>query len=444
LGLPAAAAVGVAVPVLVEDGEPWALALVASTVALRTQERTLVRRMLVGAGLAGALLVALSAYVIRNARRAATMHERLQQADRLAHLTDKAEKILDHIPSGVIALGGDRRVSAVNRWIAERLGRDVLGDDLRGAFPTAPADDVAVLTALLDDALASGEARARGRAELSLFGAPGSYELHAVPLARRVADVHALLVIEDLSDQRRLEDRLLHSEKLATAGQLAAGIAHEIGTPLNVVRGRAELAEARLGPDHPQTPGQRIIIEQIDHVSRMLGQLLDFVRPRPSSMQPVAPGDALAQVVELVSAEADKRKVAVGLDVAADLPSLRADPGHLQQVLVNLTVNALDACDAGGHVTLRARPVDGGAAVVLEVEDDGVGIPAASRAQVFDPFFTTKKRGKGTGLGLWVVAQLVRGHDADIEVRSEAGAGTTFRITWPVAGRAPTSSTGAA
>jgi signal transduction histidine kinase len=100
-------------------------------------------------------------------------------------------------------------------------------------------------------------------------------------------------------------------------------------------------------------------------------------------------------------------------------------------VLVNLAMNSLDACDAGGHVTLRARPAERPSAVVLEVEDDGVGIPPAQHAQVFDPFFTTKKRGQGTGLGLWVVAQLVRSHDADIELSSAPGRGTTVRLVWP-------------
>jgi signal transduction histidine kinase len=315
-GLPEAAAIGIAAPVLVEDGEPWALVLLSSTAALRAQERTLVRRLLVGAGLSAALLVALSAYVLRNAHRAAALQERLRHLDA----------------------------------------------------------------------------------------------------------------------QRRLEDRLLHSEKLATAGQLAAGIAHEIGTPLNIVRGRAELTVARLGDDHPQAPGQRVIIDQIDHVSRLIAQLLDFVRPSATSLQAVAPATALAATAELISTEASKRDVTVEVDASDDVPPVRADPGQLRQVLLNLAVNALDACASGGRVTLRARRSDDGDAALLEVVDDGAGIPAESRAQIFDPFFTTKKRGQGTGLGLWVVAQLVQAHGAEITVDSAPGAGTTFRLRWPAAG----------
>jgi signal transduction histidine kinase len=307
LGLPDAPAVAVTAPVLIEDGEAWSLALVASTAALSGQERTLVRRMLAGGGVTVALIVALSFYIVRNARRAAALNERL-----------------------------------------------------------------------------------------------------------------------------RLDERLLRSEKLVTAGQLAAGIAHEIGTPLNVIRARAELTIDRLG-EHPEARSQKIVLEQVDHVSRLIAQLLDYVRIVPPVTQPVAVGVALDAVAALLHVEADRRGVRVVVEtVADDLPALRADPGQLQQVLVNLAMNALDACERGGCVTLRARRADG-ATLALEVEDDGAGIEADVRAQIFDPFYTTKKRGQGTGLGLWVVAQLVRAHDAHIDLDSKPGVGTLVRITWPVA-----------
>ena len=429
LGLPAASAIAVTTPVRIEDGEPWALALVASTTALRSQERTVVRRLVAGGVLVGLVLVALSFYFVSNARRAVALRERLRHADRLAHLTDKAEKILDHIPTGVLALTEDGRVSDVNRWLSERLGRDVRGAEVEAVFPDLDPARVGELRALIDAARASREVRSLHRVELSLWGTPARVNLHAVPLARRFADVHVLLVVEDLEPLRRIEDRLLHSEKLVTAGQLAAGIAHEIGTPLNVVRGRAELALARLPPGDPQAAGQKVILEQVDHVSRLITQLLDYVRPAPPASHAVEAGDAVRRVTELLAAEAGKRDVRLVVEIAPATPPLRADPDQLRQVLVNLTVNALDACERGGVVTVRARPA--GAAVALEVEDDGAGIDPALHAQVFDPFFTTKKRGRGTGLGLWVVAQLVRAHHGEIELDSTPGAGTLVRILWP-------------
>jgi len=429
IGLPHAVAVAVAVPVVIEDGEPWALALVSSTAVLKSQERRLVRRVLVGGGFGFAVLIALSAYFIRNARRAVVLQERLRHADRLAHLTEKAEKILDHMPSGVIALGADLAVTAHNRWLAARLGRDVTSAHLRDVFAGARATDIEAAERLVGDAIESKAQRSVHCTRSTLLGEESDLTLHAIPLERRIEDAQVLLVIDDDTPLRRLEDRLLHSEKLATAGQLAAGIAHEIGTPLNIARGRAEIAIAKLGTDHAQSNGLRIVIDQIDDVSRLIHQLLDYVRPRTPMVEAVDPMAAVRATAELLAGEASKRRVRVETDVAPATPPLCADPGQLRQVLVNLAMNALDACEVGGRVTIRARSAVG--AVVLEVEDDGVGIATAHRAQVFDPFFTTKKRGQGTGLGLWVVAQLVRSHDAEIELTSEPGVGTTIRITWP-------------
>jgi signal transduction histidine kinase len=115
---------------------------------------------------------------------------------------------------------------------------------------------------------------------------------------------------------------------------------------------------------------------------------------------------------------------------------VRADPDHVQQILVNLVMNALDACARGGRVEVRAR-AGGGGEVILEVADDGPGIPPEARPHVFDPFFTTKKRGQGTGLGLWVVAQLVRSGGGEIDLGDAPGAGTLVRVTWPDPGGSP-------
>jgi len=429
LGLASATAVGVAVPVEIEDGEPWALALVSSTVALRTQERTLVQRLILGGVIAATLVIGLAVYFLLNARRAAVLRERIRHTDRLAHLTEKAEKILDHIPSGVLALGEHGRVTATNRWFDERLGRGCVGEHLPEVFAAAPREEIAELEQLAAAALAGGQPRSLHRVPMTVFGAETYFNVHAVPMQRRLADVHALLVFEDLTPLRRVEERLLHSEKLVTAGQLAAGIAHEIGTPLNIARGRAELALGRVAADPVEAAGQRVIIEQIDLVSEQIHQLLDYVRPGPTRVQLVELEPALKRVIDLLGAQAAKRKAHLELDVAAATPAVRADPAQLQQVIVNLVLNAIDAVGDGGRIVLRAHPAAAGA--VIEVVDDGAGIPADELARVFDPFFTTKKRGQGTGLGLWVVAQLVRAHGGEIHAHSERGAGTTFRLVWP-------------
>jgi signal transduction histidine kinase len=249
-----------------------------------------------------------------------------------------------------------------------------------------------------------------------------------------------LLVIEDVSEVRALTSQLLRAEKLATVGVLAAGIAHEIGTPLGVVRGRAEYLLGKLGEGHAQAPAIRVMVDQIDVVSRTIRQLLDFSRVKPGLVQPVDVAPVARAVAELLRFEAERRKVAVDVDVPEGLPPALADADQLQQVLVNLVMNACDACKPGGRVHLEARRAEQAgpgdlAALRIAITDDGCGIAPEHREQVFDPFFTTKKRGQGTGLGLTIAAQIVRNHGGQIELESEPSRGTRVTLAWPAARR---------
>ncbi|SEU29177.1 sensor histidine kinase [Stigmatella erecta] len=441
LGLGTAEAVAAFTPIPLKGGSHWSAATLVSTAALRSHERGLVLRLSLAALLVALFLVAFGVYVMVAQRRAVALRESRRHADRLAHLHDKTQKILDHIPTGVLALTAEGRVSAVNQPLRARLPPDAIGSPLASTFPQAPEPVVARLTALVE--AAAGESRVRSLLgePLTLFGEEGQYNLHVVPLEARDPEVRTLLVIEDLSNVRALETQLLRAEKLATVGVLAAGIAHEIGTPLGVVRGRAEYVLGKLGAAHPQAAGVGVIVDQIDQVSRTIRQLLDFSRLQPAVARPVALSRLLRDVYELLRLEAERRQVVLELDVPEGLPLLAADPDQLQQALVNLVLNACDACSAGGRVHLSATAPDGSSAgawgfVTLLVRDDGCGIPAESRNQVFDPFFTTKKRGQGTGLGLAIVAQIVRNHGGRVELESEPGQGTCFTLLWPVAGPA--------
>ncbi len=296
-------------------------------------------------------------------------------------------------------------------------------DAIAAAAPV-PIDRGAPWVLALVASTESLEARHSALAHRMAFG--GALGLALLALATAYV-VRAARREAELRGPLRAEERLLRTEKLATAGQLSAGIAHEIGTPLGIVRGRAELAIGRLGAEHAETPGLHVIVDQIDHVTRLIAQLLAYARPDATNAQHVDVRTAIDAVVELLATEASRKHVALErLDVAG---SVFADAGQLQQVLVNLVMNAIDACSDGGRVTLSARPR--GDVVAIEVVDTGHGISADDRAHLFDPFFTRKKRGKGTGLGLWVVAELARAHAAELEVDSVEGRGTTFCIVWP-------------
>jgi signal transduction histidine kinase len=437
LGLEQAEAVMCMVPLEMAAGGRWSAATLFSTRSLAAHERRVVVRVIAGALLVGLFLAVFSAYVVLASRRAAALRESQRHAGRLAHLHDQVRKILDNIPTGVLALSERGTVSAVNRALQQRLGpAPVLQQPLAEAFPGAPAPVQQRLQSLVRRAEAERQVVSLSGEQLALFGSEGRFNVHAVPLEPLDPEVRALLVLEDLSSVSALESQLVRAEKLATVGVLAAGIAHEIGSPLGVVRGRAEFLLGKAERASATASGLKVIIEQIDQVSRTLRQLLDFSRVQPAQARTTAPEPVIRSVVELLRLEAQRRSVRLQARVDGPLPAIWADPDQLQQVLVNLAINAFDACAEGGEVEVSAtvdRSAEEWPRLRLTVEDDGCGIPEPLRAQVFDPFFTTKKRGQGTGLGLAIVAQIVRNHGGSVELESAEGQGTRVTVRWPLA-----------
>ena len=229
-----------------------------------------------------------------------------------------------------------------------------------------------------------------------------------------------------------LELQLIRAEKLATTGILAAGIAHEVGTPLGIIRARAEIFLQEFATSHGR-PGLEAIITQIDRIASTIRQVLDFSRAQSVEVQAVDGPAAVHSTLELIEHRLRQQQVDVQVDLPADLPHIAADPNQLQQVLINLVLNACDACDKGGTIWITARRSDDLTRIRWEVSDNGSGIPAENLLAVFDPFFTTKKRGEGTGLGLPVAASIVRNHGGEIALSSTVGKGTTVTVSWPIA-----------
>lgn len=229
-----------------------------------------------------------------------------------------------------------------------------------------------------------------------------------------------------------LERQLTRAEKLATTGVLAAGIAHEVGTPLGIIRARAELLMDRLGNVESRR-ALEAIVQQIDRISSTIRQVLDFSRAQPVEVRPVNPAQALRSVTELLEHRFRQQQLSVHVDVDPGLPAMAADPNQLQQVMINVLLNACDACAVGGEIRISAHKDSGAERIRWEIRDDGEGIAADNLLAVFDPFFTTKKRGEGTGLGLPVAASIVRNHGGEITLSSVLAEGTTVRIVWPIA-----------
>ncbi|NCO53089.1 MAG: HAMP domain-containing protein [Deltaproteobacteria bacterium] len=237
---------------------------------------------------------------------------------------------------------------------------------------------------------------------------------------------------EEQATREKIEtlETLRHTERLATLGRLSAGMAHELGTPLNVISGRAKLiASNELSPAEAAHSAQ-IIGEQAERMTRIMRQLLDYARRGESRKQRVNPCELLKKVVELLASVAQKQRVEITLECPEDpTPYVRADPAQLQQVLLNLALNGIQAMEQGGELSLGLRIAEPW--VQLQVRDQGRGISAEDLPHIFDPFFTTKEVGRGTGLGLSIAHGIISEHKGQIEVQSTPGQGSCFLVNLP-------------
>lgn len=249
-------------------------------------------------------------------------------------------------------------------------------------------------------------------------------------------------LMNEQAERERMEASLRNTARLASLGQLAAGLAHEIGTPLGVIAGRAESLQRRLAGNGQAEQGLGVVLDQIDRITRIVRSMLDFAKVRELHLTDTDLGRVIEGTIEFVS----HRMEASGIDVECRFDSrmrpVRGDGENLQEVFLNLALNAADAMPGGGRLLVkvrpqrRAHPDHGSELELMEIEfiDNGVGIVPEHIDRVFDPFFTTKDIGKGTGLGLSVSYGIVREHGGWMEVESTPNRGTTMRILLPVAG----------
>jgi len=236
-------------------------------------------------------------------------------------------------------------------------------------------------------------------------------------------------------------EQLRHADRLATVGKLASGIAHELGTPLNVVSARAKMiADGETTTDESQSYAS-VIVGAADRMTKIIRQLLQFARRRGPEKRAGDVYELARESLSLLQPLAKKHDVSLELDEAGRGTTLRVDAGQLQQVITNLVMNAIQAMPRGGSVRiscsreLATPPADLGGSeqryVCVRVDDDGEGIPVDALPHVFEPFFTTKDVGEGTGLGLAVSYGIVRDHGGWIAVVSKGGSGSSFRVYLP-------------
>jgi signal transduction histidine kinase len=232
----------------------------------------------------------------------------------------------------------------------------------------------------------------------------------------------------------QLEEQLVQTEKLTSLGLLAAGVAHEVNTPLAVISNYIQMLAKQLPSNDPRQKLTDKIVKQTFRASEIVNNLLNFSRTGGAAFKEVSLNQVIDETLTLVTHPFRAGNVQVIKNLEADLPGILGSSNRLQQVFLNLFLNAKDAMPSGGMLEVRSAAHNG--TVEIEVSDTGMGIQRENLARVFDPFFTTKATGRGTGLGLSVSYGIIKEHAGKIEVRSTPGKGTSFRLEFPAVRKA--------
>jgi two-component system NtrC family sensor kinase len=345
------------------------------------------------------------------------------------------EVVLETMPLGLFVLDAELRVISVNRE-----GATLLPVDPSARRPFAelvPAAKRDAIRAFLESAVAAREVRHLEQ-ELPAGGESTTVRLTATPL-RAPRATHLLVLVEDITLPKRLERQMLLTERLTTAGWLAAGVAHELNNPLATIAGCAEALKERADDPGLQAldafkdfPGYLSLIqEEAFRCKEITGSLLHFVRDPGSRRAPTDLNVLVDKVLELIGHQPRYAHSRFLRRLDPELPDVVANEGQLRQVFLGLVSNALDAMDGRGTLTAATRRRNA-REVEVAFADEGPGIPDHILPRVFDPFFTTKPPGQGTGLGLAIAQGIVADHDGRFEVDTRVGAGTTFRVILPV------------
>ncbi len=382
------------------------------------------------------ILRTVSGYVAVAIENSLLYQEQHERATELELLKDFNESIIESINVGLLAVDPRGRITSCNSALEDLLGvsrAEATGQRVEDLF----AEDFAetLRQVLGADAWALADVRriyklhTATRQHRSLI-----LNIALAPLRRSAGDEHtgALVVLEDVTARVRLEEQLQQREKLSSIGLLAAGVAHEINTPLTGVSSYTQMLLGMFAETDPKHALLQKIHRQTDRATGIVNNLLNFSRTgNVTDFGAVDLNRVLDDTLQLLEPQLRQSQIEIVRAYDAQLPPTYGNGGKLQQVFTNLILNARDALPDGGRITLAtASEAD---AIIVEVIDTGIGIAPENVARIYDPFFTTKGVGRGTGLGLAVSYGIVQEHSGHITVHSMPGRGTTFRITLPTA-----------
>jgi signal transduction histidine kinase len=395
------------------------------------------------------LMTTLAGYVaiaIENASLYRSLQRKVEEYERLKEFS---ENIVESINVGILAADLEDRVESWNTQIEQLTGisrEQALGKPLRDLFPgelVEQFDRVRGQTGIHNiykfelkpraaaagvNGSPNGGANGHGAARLS----QATLNVAIAPLVSKDQEqIGRLIILDDVTDRAELEQRLVQADKLSSIGLLAAGVAHEVNTPLAVISTYAQMLAKQVADDSQKSLILEKIAKQTFRASEIVNSLLNFSRTSSTSYGGVSVNRVIQETLSLLEHQLQKSGIEIKTDLDPDVPAVHGNAGKLQQVFLNLFLNARDAMANGGTIEVRSFGV--GSGTIIEVSDTGHGIAPENLHRIYDPFFTTKGAKKGTGLGLSVTYGIIQEHGGSIEVSNRRGGGATFRVELPAA-----------
>ncbi len=385
------------------------------------------------------LLQTIAGYVAIAVENAELYQSLEQKARQIEQLKDFSENIIESVNVGLLAVNLEGRIESWNPRMEQLYGlsrSEAVGRRLEEVFP---AELVGELTFRQGDPAAAGRGADQAPRSTTLYKFYLEnwrkerlvVNLGLAPLRDKSGQVEgSLIIVDDMSQRVQFEQQLMQAEKLTSIGLLAAGVAHEVNTPLAVISNYVQMLAKQMDRNDPRLKLIEKIVQQTFRASEIVNNLLSFSRTSGTQLAEVDVNQLIEDTLGLLDHQFKTGQVSVLKYLQPQLPPIHGNNGKLQQVFLNLFLNAKDAMPNGGVLEVRTTARD--SIVEIEVNDNGVGIPREHLHKIFDPFFTTKSNFRGTGLGLAVSYGIVREHAGKIDVSSAPGRGTSFRLEFPV------------
>ncbi len=376
-----------------------------------------------------ALLSTLAAHAATAIEAARLVREVRTRAEEIERLHARQERIVESSAVGLLLTDDEGRILAWNRALEASYGlprQQAVGRVIDDVFP------LHMVRRIEQEASAAppGEqARIYRFTLVNRRGERAVVNLAITPTATRAGSRARVITFDDVSERVKLEEQVLRQERLASLGMLAAGVAHEVNTPLTGISGYTQLLLEDLPDDDPRRKTLGKIESQTQRAARIVNSLLNLSRPEETEFEVISLNETVRETLQLFEPQFRGRELRIETVLSEASTDVLGNKGKVQQVLLNLLINARDAVGPGGRIRVTTERWRN--RVIAEIEDDGVGIAADDLPRIFDPFFTTKGRGKGTGLGLSISYGIVQEHSGELSVDSRPGSFTRFRLEFP-------------